>query len=41
MGMFEQRLADALRNAAVDLAVDDQRVHGTADVVDRDIIDRL
>ena len=40
MGMFEQRLADALRDAAMDLAVDDQRIDRAADVVDRDIIDQ-
>ena len=39
MSVFEQRLADALRDAAMDLAVDDQRIHRAADVVDRDIID--
>ena len=38
--MLHQRLADALGDAAMDLAVDDQRVHRAADVVDRDVIDR-
>ncbi len=32
--MLDQRLADPLGDAAVGLAVDDQRVHGAADVVD-------
>ena len=35
VAMLEQRLADALRDAAMDLAVDDQRIDGAADVVDR------
>ena len=41
MAVFEQSLAHALRDAAVYLAVDDQRVDRAADVVDRGIIDNL
>ena len=33
--MLPQRLADALRDAAVDLAVHDQRVDRAAEIVDR------
>src|SRR5262249_43542326 len=32
-----QRLADALRHAAMDLAGDQHRVHGDADIVDRGV----
>ena len=39
MAVLEQRLADALGDAAVDLAVDDERVHRTPDIIDRGIID--
>ena len=39
MRMLHQRLADALGDAAVHLAMNDERVHGAADVVDRDVID--
>ena len=37
--LLQQRLTDALRDAAVGLAVDDQRVHGAADVVDGGVPD--
>ena len=33
--MFEQRLADALGDAAMGLPVDDQRINGAADIVHR------
>ena len=36
--LFEQRLRDALRDAAVDLALDDHRVDDVAAVVDRDVL---
>ena len=39
MAVLEQRLPGALGDAAVDLAVDDQRVDGKSDVVDRGIAD--
>ena len=39
MAVLEQRLPDALGDAAVDLAVDDQRVDGESDVVDCGIAD--
>ena len=39
--MLEQRLADALRDAAVDLAVDDQRIDGAPDIVDGGVADDL
>ena len=38
---FDQRLADALRDRAVGLAVQDQRIDGAADVVDGGIADEL
>ncbi len=41
MHMLAQRLADALRDAAVDLAVDDERIDRAADVVDRRVFDDL
>ena len=37
MRMLPQRLADALDDAAVGLAVQDQRIDGAADVVDRGV----
>ena len=36
---FEQRLADALREAAMDLALDDHRVDQPAEIVGRDEVD--
>ena len=36
-GLLPQRLADALRDAAVHLAVDDQRIHNVAAIVHRDV----
>ena len=41
MRVFQQRLADSLGDAAVDLAVNNERVHGAADVVDGDVGDHL
>ena len=38
---FEQRLSDALHDAAVELAFDEHRVHDRAEVVDPDIADDL
>ncbi len=40
-GFFEQRLGDALDDAAVHLAVDDQRVDLDAAVVDRDVLQHV
>ena len=34
MAVFEQRLADTLRDTAMDLAVNDERVHRAPDIVD-------
>src|SRR5262249_90948 len=39
MAVLEQRLADALSNAAVDLAMNNERVHRAPDAIDRGIID--
>ena len=39
--MLQQRLPYTLGDAAVDLAVDNERVHGAADVVDGDVGDHL
>ena len=41
MHMFHQRLADALGDAAMDLAMDDQRIDGAADIVDRGVVHEL
>ena len=38
---FEQRLADALGEAAMDLALDDHRVDQPAEIVGRDEVDEL
>ena len=40
MAMLEQGLADALGDAAVNLAVDDERIDRTPDIVDGGIIDQ-
>src|SRR3712207_9554375 len=37
-GLLVQRLGDALRQAAVDLALDDERVDDRADVVDAGVL---
>ena len=39
MRMLHQRLADALGDAAMHLAVNDERIYGAADIVDRDVVD--
>jgi hypothetical protein len=39
--LLEQRLAGALRDPAMGLAVQDQRVHGAADVIDGGVADDL
>ena len=39
--LLVERRADALRGAAVDLAVDDHRVHERAAVFDDDIVEQL
>ena len=36
---FVERLGKTLRDAAMDLAVDDQRIEDVADIVDRDVFD--
>ena len=41
MAIFEQRLADPLGDAAMRLAVQDQRIDRAADIVDRGIADDL
>ena len=41
MACLPERLADALGDAAVELAVDDHRVDLLADVVDRDVADEV
>ncbi len=41
MAVFEQGLAHSLGDAAMCLAVQDQRVDGTADIIDRGIADDL
>ena len=38
---FVERLGNPLRDAAMELTVDDQRVDDVADIVDRDVSDRL
>src|SRR6202040_1469863 len=39
--VFQQGLPNSLGNAAVDLTVNNERVHGAADVVDGDVGDHL
>ena len=39
--MLEQRLSDALGDAAMGLTVDDQRVHRPAHIIDRGVTDNL
>ena len=40
-GLLEERLGDALDDAAVHLALDDERVHLVAAVVDGDVVDQV
>ena len=41
MAVLEQSLTDPLGNAAVDLAVNDERVHRAPDIVDRGVADDI